>query len=175
MPSLDAVSPLVVALFGGGAVLLVVALSSLAILAGRQRRRDLRDVVLEISERALGDDLTTVGRACEALRGQGFRLAVDGVGTGYASFLALDAVRPDVLKADPALVRGVHENLIRQELLASIVAYGARIGAHVVAVGVENEDEVAALRAAGAELGQGFLFAGPAPLGTWIAAGLAGH
>lgn len=137
--------------------------------------REPGDVVLEVSERALGDDLTTVGRACESLRAAGFRLAVDGVGTGYASFLALDAVHPDFLKADPALVRGVHENLIRQELLASIVAYGARIGAHVVAVGVENEDEVAALRAAGAELGQGFLFAGPAPLGTWIAAGTTGH
>lgn len=54
MVSLDALSPLVVALFGAGAFLLVAALSSLAIMSGRQRRRDLRDIVAAIEELRTG-------------------------------------------------------------------------------------------------------------------------
>ena len=133
------------------------------------------DVVLEVSERALGDQPQTYARACESLRSLGFGLALDDVGTGYASLLALEALRPDYLKVDVSLVRGIHEQLIKRELFGSIVQAAARIGAGVVAVGVEQEEEVAALRESGAAYGQGYLFASPGPAGQFTSGPAAGH
>jgi EAL domain-containing protein (putative c-di-GMP-specific phosphodiesterase class I) len=133
------------------------------------------DVVLEVSERSLGQQPQDFARACEDLRGLGFGLALDDVGTGYASLLALEALRPDYLKVDASLVRGIHEQLIKRELFTSIVQAAARIGAPVVAVGVEAEEEADALRESGASYGQGYLFALPGPAGRFAAGPAAGH
>ncbi len=60
-------------------------------------------------------------------------------------------------------MRDIDRNLIKQELLSSLAQIARRIGASVIAEGVESEEEAAAVRAAGARYGQGFLFAGPEP------------
>lgn len=125
------------------------------------------DLVLEVSERGLDADPDGVARACEALRALGFGLAVDDVGTGYASLMTIDRVRPDYLKVDASVVRGIQGSLIKQDLLASIVAASRRIGAPVVAVGVETDEEADALRRGGASYGQGYLFADPGPASRW--------
>jgi len=59
-------------------------------------------------------------------------------------------------------VRDIHENLIQQELLLTVTRLAERIGAEVIAEGVESDAEVAALRSGGARFAQGFHFAHPA-------------
>jgi EAL domain-containing protein (putative c-di-GMP-specific phosphodiesterase class I)/GGDEF domain-containing protein len=120
-----------------------------------------RDLVLEVSERGADPDIDRLVSGLEALRDRGFGVALDDVGTGYASLATIEKVRPDYLKVDVSLVRGVDENLIKQELLSSLVHIARRIGAAVVAEGIESEKEAEAIRATGAPLGQGYLFAGP--------------
>jgi EAL domain-containing protein (putative c-di-GMP-specific phosphodiesterase class I) len=124
------------------------------------------DLVLEVSERGADGELAGLSAALDALRGQGFGLALDDIGTGYGSLATLEQLRPDYLKIDLSLVHGIHENLIKQELLASLVHIGTRLGASVIAEGVESEEEASTLRGAGARYGQGFLFAFPAPYGA---------
>lgn len=128
------------------------------------------DLVLEVSERGADSDVARLAGAFAALRGLGFGVALDDVGTGYASLATLEQVRPDFLKVDVSLVHGVHQNLIKQELLSSLVNIGKRIGAEVIAEGVESENEASAVSDAGAKYGQGFLFAGPAAPGApgWL-------
>lgn len=135
-------------------------------------RRSPEDLVIELSERAVEADLARTAAVCREIKQLGFGLAVDDAGTGYASLITLERLRPDYVKVDPSLVRGIDDSLIVQEVFASLAQMGARIGAQVVAVGVEREEEAACLRAAGASLGQGFLFASPAPVEMW--AGRAG-
>jgi EAL domain-containing protein (putative c-di-GMP-specific phosphodiesterase class I) len=125
-----------------------------------------RDLVLEVSERGPDNDPARLVAGFEALRKRGFGVALDDVGTGYASLATIEKLRPDYLKVDVSLVRGVDENLIQQELISSLVHIGRRIGAAVVAEGIESESEAAAIRKAGAPLGQGYLFAGPSAPGA---------
>jgi EAL domain-containing protein (putative c-di-GMP-specific phosphodiesterase class I) len=125
-----------------------------------------KDLVLEVSERGADLDVARLASALDALRKRGFGVALDDIGTGYASLATIEQVRPDYLKVDVSLVRGVHENLIKQELLSSLVHIGGRIGAAVVAEGIECEEEADAVRAAGAPLGQGYLFARPSAFGA---------
>jgi len=122
-----------------------------------------QDVVLEFSEREADEDAEGFAALLDALRGLGFGVALDDVGTGYASQAVLERVRPDFLKLDVSLVRGLDADLIKQEVLVSIVRAAERVGAAVIAEGVEREEEIRALVAAGARYGQGFAFAAPAP------------
>lgn len=122
-----------------------------------------RNLVLEITERTSIDDFEAFGRGVEPLRRQGFLLAIDDVGTGYSSLQTLTEVQPEFIKVDRSLVKGVHRSLLKQELVHSLLQVGKRIGAQVIAEGIESEDEVRALRRCGVRYGQGFWFAYPAP------------
>lgn len=124
--------------------------------------REPRDVVFEFSERAVESGLPALEAAARVLRTEGFGIAMDDVGNGAAGVESLERLRPDWLKIDPGLIRGIHGSLIKQEILGTLVRQSERIAASVVAVGVETEDEAAVAVRAGVPFAQGFLFAVPA-------------
>jgi len=120
-------------------------------------------VVLEITERSGIDDFQAFGRRLEKLRGMGFQVAIDDVGTGYSSLQTISEVRPEFLKIDLSLVQGIHQNLVKQEIVSSILQIGERIGAKVIAEGIESGADCEAVRSFGVRLGQGYFFGGPSP------------
>jgi CheY-like chemotaxis protein len=121
-------------------------------------------VVVELTEHveiARYDDLRD---ALAALRRVGVRIAVDDAGAGYASFQHILELRPDFIKLDRGIVRGVAIDPVRRALAAAVAEFARDIHATVIAEGVENANEVLALRAAGVTCGQGYYFAAPGPL-----------
>jgi EAL domain-containing protein (putative c-di-GMP-specific phosphodiesterase class I)/GGDEF domain-containing protein len=126
------------------------------------------DLVIEVSERGADLDSDRFADSLVRLKREGFALALDDVGTGYSTLATLEKVRPDYLKVDSQLVQGIHENLIKQEVLASIVQISRQVGASVIAKGVESKDDARALRAAGARYGQGFFYAEPSSPGSAV-------
>jgi len=117
-----------------------------------------KDVVIEITERVAivkHDDFQTALRAFKA---RGYRVAVDDMGAGYSSFQALASIEPDFLKFDVSLVRDIDRSSIKRGLLDSLRQLAVKIGARVIAEGVEREEERATLLALGIELGQGYCF-----------------
>jgi EAL domain-containing protein (putative c-di-GMP-specific phosphodiesterase class I)/GGDEF domain-containing protein len=125
------------------------------------------DVVVEVSERAIGPDAASLVAGWDALRQEGYALALDDVGTGRDGGEVLDCLRPDFLKVDASVVRGIDANLVKQEIFATIAKAGGTIDARLVAVGVESAEEAATLRRLGAHYAQGYHFAGPAPRERW--------
>jgi len=132
-----------------------------ALLDALSLRRD--EVVLEFSERCANGETEAFREGLARAKELGFGVSLDDVGTGYGCQALLERARPDFLKLDVSLVRGIDESLIKQELLHSLIRIAETIGASVVAEGVETESEAATLAGAGARYGQGFLFAEPAP------------
>jgi EAL domain-containing protein (putative c-di-GMP-specific phosphodiesterase class I) len=122
---------------------------------------DPADLVLEFSERTANGESGTFVAGVERLKQHGFGVALDDVGTGYGSQAILESAQPDYLKLDGSLVRDIHEHLIKQELLHSLIRIAEQIDASVIAEGVESEAEAATLREAGTQYGQGYLFARP--------------
>jgi EAL domain-containing protein (putative c-di-GMP-specific phosphodiesterase class I) len=118
-------------------------------------------VVLEFSERGADEDAESFVSTLARLKDCGIGIAIDDVGTGFGSQEILEELRPDYLKLDGSLVRKIDQNFIKQELLHSLVRIANRIGASVIAEGVETEEEAFALVEAGANYGQGYLFARP--------------
>jgi EAL domain-containing protein (putative c-di-GMP-specific phosphodiesterase class I) len=122
-----------------------------------------RDTVLEITEQVPVDSYTGLRAALNHLRGH-MRIAVDDAGAGYASLQHILEIRPEIVKLDVALVRGVNADPARRALISSMVAFAAETKCSLVAEGVETEAELTTLRGLGVTFGQGYLFGRPAPV-----------
>jgi EAL domain-containing protein (putative c-di-GMP-specific phosphodiesterase class I)/DNA-binding response OmpR family regulator len=136
---------------------------AVALGAGKRLRRLLsgaaRPVVLELTEHVAIDDYADLRNAIAAL-GE-VEIAVDDAGAGYASMRHILEIRPAFAKLDITLVRGIDGDELRQAMAAGFQYYALRTGCRLVAEGVETEEEAAALRALGVDLGQGYLFGRP--------------
>ena len=119
------------------------------------------DVVIEITERTAIVHHDDFQGALRGFKKRGFRVAVDDMGAGYASFQSLASIEPDFLKFDVSLVRDIDRSSIKRSLLESLHQLAEKINARVIAEGVERPEERDALLALGIELGQGWLFHKP--------------
>jgi PAS domain S-box-containing protein len=122
-----------------------------------------RPVILEVTEHDPIADYPAVRQAIESL-GHDIRLAVDDAGAGVANFGHIIELRPDLVKLDIGLVRGVNADLGRQAMVVGMRHFARTAGCRLVAEGVETPEEAATLAALGVELGQGYLFGRPEPV-----------
>jgi PAS domain S-box-containing protein len=121
-----------------------------------------RPTVLELTEHERVDDYAALRSAIVHL-GPDLRIAVDDAGAGVANFSHLVELRPDFVKIDIGLVRGVNADLTRQALVVGLRHFAQATNRDVIAEGIETEAERRTLLALGVNLGQGFLFGQPAP------------
>jgi EAL domain-containing protein (putative c-di-GMP-specific phosphodiesterase class I) len=122
-----------------------------------------RDIVIEITEHAPVGSYAGLKAALEGLR-RHLRIAVDDAGAGYAGLQHILEIRPDIVKLDISLVRGVDADPIRRALISSMVTFGRETGGVLLAEGIETEAERATLLGLGVTLGQGYLLGRPAPI-----------
>jgi diguanylate cyclase (GGDEF)-like protein len=125
--------------------------------------RDLRGVVVELTEDTLGD-VAELEQAADYLRARGALLAMDDTGAGYAGLSRLVQVRPELIKLDRHLVAGLHLHAEKKALIRGLSAFAEETGALVCAEGVESPAELATLTDLGVQLAQGFLLARPEAL-----------
>jgi EAL domain-containing protein (putative c-di-GMP-specific phosphodiesterase class I)/DNA-binding response OmpR family regulator len=134
--------------------------------SGRRLRKMMqattRRLILELTEHVPIDDYTELRKAIEALGN--VLLAVDDAGAGYSSLRHILELRPAFAKLDTSLVRAIDVDELRQALVAGLVYFAMRSGCHLIAEGVESEDEATTLRRLGVELAQGYLFGHPEPI-----------
>jgi EAL domain-containing protein (putative c-di-GMP-specific phosphodiesterase class I) len=72
-------------------------------------------------------------------------VSVDDAGAGYASLRHILELRPDIVKLDIALVRGIDADPARQAMVAGMRHFAAETLTHLLAEGVETQAEVDAL------------------------------
>ncbi|MEW6262115.1 MAG: bifunctional diguanylate cyclase/phosphodiesterase [Thermodesulfobacteriota bacterium] len=120
-----------------------------------------RNVIFEITERHPIRDFTLFFRTLEHYRSQGYQVAIDDVGAGYSGLWTLGQVRPEYVKIDMSLVRGVDSNPVNRALLETLVSFADKIGAAIIAEGIETETELSSLMDMGVHFGQGFFLARP--------------
>lgn len=98
------------------------------------------------------------------LRQEGFGVTIDDFGTEYANLALLSAVDFDVLKLDRSMVKDIINNPKAQAIIKSIADICKSMDIQLVAEGIEEEEQLEALRSCGVELVQGFLFSRPIPI-----------
>jgi diguanylate cyclase (GGDEF)-like protein/PAS domain S-box-containing protein len=123
---------------------------------------DARCLTLEVTETLLVDGPGAV-EVLTALRGLGVAIAIDDFGTGWSSLGALQRYPVDVLKLDRSLVAPAASSAPAAALARALVEMAQALGLDVVAEGIEDDEQLAAMRALGCPHGQGFVFARPMP------------
>ena len=133
-------------------------LASMVVAAGMKPRH----VTLECTEQQVVSDMGSMARQVKALRRLGFGFAIDDAGAGYASFSMIASLRPSIIKIDREIAYGIARDDAKQALVEAFVSFGGRIGALLLAEGIERRADLAMLTALGVDLGQGYLIGKPA-------------
>jgi diguanylate cyclase (GGDEF)-like protein len=125
--------------------------------------RELTGIVIEITEHEFVSDDDHLADVLAELRERGARIALDDAGAGYAGLSQVMRVRPDIVKLDRDLTKGIHADPARMALVESFVRFARRTGAIVCAEGIESLDDLAVLGDLDVQWGQGYVLARPAP------------
>lgn len=115
-------------------------------------------LTLEVTESSVMVDALAAAANLEALASLGVRIAIDDFGTGYSSLLYLRDFPVDALKIDQSFVDRMIVSTGDAAIVAAVVRLAQTLGLRTVAEGVENVEQLAALRALGCDAGQGFLW-----------------
>ncbi len=118
-------------------------------------------LVLELTESMLLEDNDVVQAALWSLKALGLRLALDDFGTGYSSLSYLKHMPIDCLKVDQSFVRDIGKDAESEAIVRSVLAIGRCMKLHVVAEGVETEQQFAFLSANNCHAAQGYLLGRP--------------
>ena len=119
-------------------------------------------VVLEVTERSSLDGVGQLAGKLVALRGLGFRLAVDDLGAGYSGLSSFSTLEPEFVKLDMSLIRGVDASPRKKSVVSAMIRLcGQELGMTVISEGIETPAERDTLAAEGGDLLQGYLFARP--------------
>ena len=117
-------------------------------------------LILEITETVLIRN-ANAKTVLDELRALGVGIALDDFGTGYASMGYLRQYRFDKIKIDKSFVSTMVDEGKSAAIVRAICSLARDISATVVAEGIETEELLSLVGAAGCELGQGYLFARP--------------
>ena len=120
-------------------------------------------MILEIVEHGADGFGPKFDRALATLKRLGVRVALDDIGLGQSNYRRILDCRPDFFKLDRYLIQGCHADPSRGALLDSLTLLARRLGARVVAEGVETPEELFEVGRHGIDLFQGFLLAKPTP------------
>jgi len=118
-------------------------------------------IELEITENILILDRVRVRRKFQDIRDLGCPISIDDFGTGYSNLGYLAELPFSKLKLDRSLVSRLGERDNGTALVATIVNMAHALNASVLGEGVETEEQVALLQAAGCTLMQGYYFGKP--------------
>jgi len=118
---------------------------------------------LEITESILLEDTESTLDTLQRLKGLGVRIAMDDFGTGYSSLSYLRRFPFDKIKIDGSFVSGLGSKSEDAAIVRAVIDLGQSLGMVATAEGVETEEQMRLLQAAGCGQAQGFLLGRPMP------------
>ncbi len=120
-----------------------------------------RRLGVELTETAVVDKPREASKVLGQLRALGVKVALDDFGSGYSSLSHLRDLPVDVVKIDRSFTLGVATSPLDAAIVRATVELAAALGAQVVAEGVQDQVQHAAVLAAGCDLVQGWWVSRP--------------
>ena len=120
---------------------------------------DPESISLGMTESLIIEDTQSIRKMLEKLRELGVSVQIDDFGTGYSALGYLHALAIDVLKIDRSFVNLIQSDGTGSEIVQTISALAHNLGMHVIAEGVETEEQLSILQSLGCEYVQGYLLA----------------
>ena len=118
-------------------------------------------VVVEITEGWREQDDIIALDVLTRLRLKGFTLSIDDFGTGYSTMLQLKRIPFNELKLAGSFIHGAASDRESRAILESSVTLGRQLGLHVVAEGIERQEDWDLVVELGCDEAQGYFVARP--------------
>ena len=118
---------------------------------------------LEITESVLLQGTAENVETLHQLRLMGISIVLDDFGTGYSSLSYLRMFPFDKIKIDRSFVHELAKNADCAAIVSAVAGLGRSLRIGTVAEGIETEDQLLLVRAAGFTHVQGYLFGRPCP------------
>lgn len=123
---------------------------------------------LELTDTALVDNFSLTSAVLSKLQRQGFKLAIDDFGSGYASLAYIQHFNVDILKLDQSFIHNLSQRPRNQAILGAVVQLARQLNYELVVEGVESEAELSCLNAMGFPLNlQGYAISPPLEAEAW--------
>ncbi len=122
---------------------------------------DAAALTLEITETTLVHNAEDTAERLAELKGLGVKIAIDDFGTGYSSLAYLRQFPVDSLKIDRSFTAAIAGSKQSQAVVQTLVRLGKNLELETLAEGIEDREQLTALRRQHCDHGQGFLFAHP--------------
>jgi EAL domain-containing protein (putative c-di-GMP-specific phosphodiesterase class I)/CheY-like chemotaxis protein len=132
---------------------IISALTAAAVPASR--------LVLEITESQLMQTRAVVLDITTRLRLKRIGLSIDDFGTGFSSLAQLRDIPFQEMKLDRSFVHNARHTHALRAIVETNIGLARQLGMHVVAEGVENQDDWEYVRTAGCDRAQGYFIARP--------------
>jgi len=115
----------------------------------------------EITETVLANNAEKCVEVMNKLKKLGIKFAIDDFGTGYSSMSYLKKFPIDTLKIDKAFVDYCDSNIEDAAICTAIISLAKSLNLHLVAEGVETEQQLEFLKERQCDVYQGYLFSRP--------------
>lgn len=125
-------------------------------------------LTVEFSETVLLDDTSTIQDIVTGLRRMGVKATLDGFGAGLFAVSHLHTIHLDSIKLDQSLYRSIARDPDERRLTSGLLAFTRELGVNLIAEGVEQDEQIGALRALGCPVIQGYALAHPLPQGAFL-------
>jgi diguanylate cyclase (GGDEF)-like protein len=125
---------------------------------------DPESLSIEITESIAMEDFESASRIIRELKNLGISIAIDDFGTGYSSLNYLVNLDLDFLKIDRSLIKNLHTQGKKKNVVKGIINVAHNLGIKVIAEGVERQEELDFLKDHQCDLVQGFLIGYPLPV-----------
>jgi len=131
---------------------------------------DLTQVTIELTESAIFDHFDQQKHWIEILQSHGVKVAIDDFAASYSSFTYLNNLPFNFIKIDRSFVGGITLDSTEYTMIKMLCKVAHKMGAQVIAEGVETLAEFALLSRANVDILQGHIFSKPMSLETLLGA-----
>lgn len=118
-------------------------------------------LVFELTESQPLDELDLLCAASDHFQRQGFAVALDDLGAGYAGLRVWSELCPDYVKIDRHFISGIDKDPVKREFVRAILDIAQRMGHKAIAEGIETAAEFTTLVSMGVDYAQGYFIARP--------------
>ncbi len=118
-------------------------------------------LIFEITEKTSIDNYKNFNEVIDYYKSQGYKIAIDDVGTGYSGLSTIAKTRPNYIKMDMSLITNVTRDNFKKAIIKSFVEFANTTNTKIIAEGIEDVCDLYTLIEIGVHYGQGFLINRP--------------
>lgn len=118
-------------------------------------------LIFEITEKSSIENYKNFKEVIDYYKHQGYRMAIDDVGTGFSGLTTIAETRPLYIKIDMGLIAGVYQDNFKKAIIKALVEFANTTNTKIIAEGIENINDLYTLIEMGVHYGQGYLISRP--------------